>query len=601
MYSCTRVEEEDTAAPAAHNPEKKTMLARGRTSWRVLARSLTTGPAPALSDKSVVTAAQAPTSSPRTAYVVMAVAAAIPIGYAAYNWKDPRFQSSLRSLTGRPSPASPTSASAAPAATAALSKPANNAPATSSPSQAAAKPAAAAAEDWPAIKKELDQLEARLRAAEPRHSEQFNKAEVDSVRAHIARVEAQAQPPPPPPSSNTTSTAEMVQRVAEEELPVASTPDATAAPPPPPPAVDRSSVDTLRAQARQVAEEATAKARAEVEKAEASLRVDLETVLATDLGRLDEQGLRQRLVQLVLELKDRNKWEALRLHEFVTRNNEDMAARYLGMLREQERLYEDVVRQEAARAAHEAATAAEERMRALQQGQLARQREALQLIAQKDVAQAREEERKKADEERQSRIAVLHDLQARLGDVNQALFALERARAEAVQHHRAALAALRLTRAVLVDGDNVESLVSELRAESAGDAVITDALLALPPRVYGAGVNSMRLLNKRFEEAKTECRERASAASEATGVVQHALAKVSGNLTIGPRAAGLDAALQQAGEELDRGNLARAVEIVDGLPANVKEGAQDWLSLARDRLELEAALRVVTLRLEQMD
>lgn len=45
---------------------------------------------------------------------------------------------------------------------------------------------------------------------------------------------------------------------------------------------------------------------------EKDLRKDLETILAQDVATSDVEALRKRIVQLVLELKDRHRWEALR-------------------------------------------------------------------------------------------------------------------------------------------------------------------------------------------------------------------------------------------------------------------------------------------------
>jgi len=151
-----------------------------------------------------------------------------------------------------------------------------------------------------------------------------------------------------------------------------------------------------------------------------------------------------------------------------------------------------------------------------------------------------------------------------------------------------------------MDGTDIDAKVSDLRLASAGDPVVLTALNSLPARVYGSGIKSMHLLTKRFEEAKKDCEERALI-PESKGVVQHALAVVSSNLTFGSKVNDTAQILSQARDELEKGDLLKAVSLVESLPATVKEGAADWLSLAKDRLDLEAALRLVNARVEQTD
>ena len=326
-------------------PSRTFLLRLAPRQHRPSRRLLSTDP-PSISSSTTSSPAAA-SRSLRVGQLLILVAVATPVAYTAYKWNDPEFQAFVSRISwgtlGKAAPVSkPASAALVVASSAKSAEKAANVIEPPTPVAAApvvVPPAAAAAaaggEDWASIKAEIDELEERYYQAQPPHVEKFKPDVVKAVLKQIETVEKK---------TNENAAAEGEAPSASDSRADAKEEDAPKTKDIPPPA-DREAVDRLRAQARAVSEQASAKARSEVEKTEAALRADLEKVLAHDLGSLDEQGLRERLVQLVLELKDRNKWEALRMHEFITKANEELGAKYMSMLREQERLYEEVVRQ----------------------------------------------------------------------------------------------------------------------------------------------------------------------------------------------------------------------------------------------------------------
>ena len=100
---------------------------------------------------------------------------------------------------------------------------------------------------------------------------------------------------------------------------------------------------------------------------EEELSKDLEIVLAKDVASGDVEDLRRRVVQLVLELKDRHRWEALRIHELTKLQTEELLEKYEELLRKQGDTYEALIASECDKAA---ATEAE-RVRAQKDAELA--------------------------------------------------------------------------------------------------------------------------------------------------------------------------------------------------------------------------------------
>lgn len=100
---------------------------------------------------------------------------------------------------------------------------------------------------------------------------------------------------------------------------------------------------------------------------EEDLSKDLEIVLAKDVASQDVEDLRRRVVQLVLELKDRHRWEALRIHELTKLQTEELLQKYEDLLRRQGETYEALIASESDKAASKEA----ERVRAQMEKELA--------------------------------------------------------------------------------------------------------------------------------------------------------------------------------------------------------------------------------------
>ena len=397
-------------------------------------------------------------------------------------------------LVSAPPPPPPAPESPKPQATTPAVAPAAETPKPTPPAVATTTPKTENPTDWKAVKKEVDELEQRLRKA------------------------TSSPTPTPQPTPQPTSQ---------------PTPQPTPQTPPPPPAheqkEEQANVEALRAAAKRVASEASRAAREQVDKSAAQLRADLERVLAHDLSTLDEQGLRERLVQLVLELKDRNRWEAARMHELLSHATEELNNKYAALMREQEAALEALARAQAADASAAATVVAEERFAKALQNRLAKQRDALRVEAEEMVRRARAEEVAARDAERTERVKAVEALRGRVREFEEAIRSREAARVRAVRERGLAAAALKFTESVLLEtasGADVEASVSALRVASAGDEVVNAALDALPARAFAGGVDSLGALRAQFPDVMDKCRE-AALDAKAPGMVSKVVARAS--------------------------------------------------------------------------
>jgi len=524
--------------------------------------------------------------------VLIAAAVAAPVGFGVYKWQyDQQFFKSLEDKvlglgkTSKPTVAPPT---AAPQPVAPVA-----------PQPVAPAVAEVVKQEEPVVderidKYELDELERKL--VPQVVSVTYPKQEVAEVEKKIDEAQKAAD----------EKARKEVVEAAVEPAPVIK----EVAPEQPQQRYERQAVEAIHKSAKKIEQEASSSSKAELAKAEAQLRADIERVLAKDLSTLSEEGLRERVVQLTLELKDRNRWEAIRLHEVITKTIEDLSSKYLSMLKEQEAAFESVIRAEVANSAMDAAAATEERLSKSLQDRLARQREALRMEMDLNIDKAREEERQAADEERKQRTAILHEMESKLIGLEEAMREKDRARLELQRTKRAVLAALRFSRAALVDKatpHEVEESLTELRLATAGDRVVSEVLDTLPHRVFASGVASLHKLARSFETDVKPDILRASLVPENASLVQQALARattalmITGKPSVSPEDNSIDAQCQRIQTLLDQEDLVSAINQAQALPSGIvhqSASLKDWLSQAQDRLRVEAAIRMLTARFE---
>lgn len=398
-------------------------------------------------------------------------------------------------------------------------------------------------------------------------------------------------------------------------------PEEVAAPKEPLVAPARQKLDQVRAQARAVKARADETTDAEIKAIEKQLRGDLEVVLAHDLTHLNTEELRSRVVQLVLELKDRNRWEALRMHELTKKHTEDLVNKYDAILQETRDKYEELVRYESANAAAKAAEQAsaqaeenlarvvfgkEQQLKAEAKAALERQREDLGKEMEARFGQAKASVEARAAEDMKARLGQLKSLKDRIHELENALTTRARADKATEQVRTISLALVDLQQAAHTNPAQVGKAVAALEKAAAGDDTILTVTRALPERVRQGGVTSETELVQRFGSVYDNC-FRVSLVPEDAGVLEHAFAHVVAGLTIrGGPSTKQDAGSQQAHLEnarqllLEKYDLGASVNEMSKLDGSVKQTASDWLASAQDYLAVEQAIGLIRSRINSL-
>uniref|UniRef100_A0A7S2SN68 Mitofilin n=1 Tax=Mucochytrium quahogii TaxID=96639 RepID=A0A7S2SN68_9STRA len=386
------------------------------------------------------------------------------------------------------------------------------------------------------------------------------------------------------------------------------------------PSTTREKVESVRESARSIKKQADRDTEDQIKEIEKSLRKDLEVVLAHDLTSLDEEGLRRRVVQLALELKDRNRWEALRLHELTKQHTEDLVKKYDNLLREQADQYEELVRYEteqaASRASEEIKKQADEHYSKVlynkeQQWQraqlesLERQRNEMGQEMEHRFNAAKQKLESQAAEELKSRSDVLSSMKAKVQGLQSALAGRSKNEQAAKQLRSISLATLDLQDALYRHPETLARELTQLKKAGESDVVVNAAVDSLPSRVYKEGVTTELQLVRRFESVYDSC-YRVALVPEDGGVLEHAVGYVVASLTFRHDEDKKDSNAQEAALArarvllLEQNDLKGAVAEMDKLRGSVKDTASDWLSQAKDRVALEQVVTVVKGHLASM-
>eukprot|EP00514_Thraustochytrium_sp_LLF1b_P004420 CAMPEP_0184514564 /NCGR_PEP_ID=MMETSP0198_2-20121128/4034_1 /TAXON_ID=1112570 /ORGANISM="Thraustochytrium sp., Strain LLF1b" /LENGTH=672 /DNA_ID=CAMNT_0026904769 /DNA_START=137 /DNA_END=2155 /DNA_ORIENTATION=+ len=401
-----------------------------------------------------------------------------------------------------------------------------------------------------------------------------------------------------------TSSSQHVKSAEEEQVAVAPA---------------RATLDALREKARKVRTRAGESAAEHIKGLEKDLRDDLEVVLSKDLTHLDEEGLRRRIVQLVLEIKDRNRWEALRMHELTKKHTEELVAKYDSLLQEQSDKYEELIRFEsnaaAIRASEEAQIQAndhtsrllqtkEQQWQNATQQMLDRQKQSLAAEFEQRFKEAKAQIEGKASEELKSRVNALNAIKKRVAELQDAL-------ASRTSHEDAAKTMQNVSLAVLDAQDvlqkhpqQIGAEISRLEALGSSNAVVKAALASIPARARTQGVASQIELVQRFGSVYDTCFQ-VALVPENAGVLECAAARVVSALsfrTPQPAQEETPNTVQNSQEKalaraqyylVEQSDLAAAVKEMESLEGRVREVANDWIVSAKDRIAVEQALHVV--------
>lgn len=383
-------------------------------------------------------------------------------------------------------------------------------------------------------------------------------------------------------------------------------------------------------------------------KSSIALRHELEELMLKDVQSMDANALRVRVTQLATELFERLSWENLRLNHAMTQVEEEMRERYERLLKKQRQELEFEVekllfekdkvlaessgaQQHALEAKYsqqmqQAIKAQAEGFQATLQQSLKAQEETLLSDFQSQANQHHAFLRKQHNDELLRTQQSIESLRQEVQAAQQILDSLGTTMDETIQSHSIATAVLTLESmlsqpaALLRKSHNLLAAPSSPAASSSssqpkthlspikeqwervrnlahGDDLVVSILQGLPSRVQEHGALTVPELQVRFAVMREEARKAALAPEQAPKMLGQligtVLAKVSSSPSGYLAGPGVEECLARAAFHLERGKLKEAVREVASMEGYAKVLAQDWLTLAEDRLLVDQAVRAL--------
>ena len=351
-----------------------------------------------------------------------------------------------------------------------------------------------------------------------------------------------------------------------------------------------------------------------------ALRKHLEQTLLQDLPSLSTEALQHRVVQLVGELQERTKWEALRLHEAVRKAEVEVSGKYVELIEKlREESMEEVGRQARALDA--------EKQLAVQQVVEQKEKECKLLLEQEmasltaGVTKAFEEERAKDRAEVEGN--AKRELENAMYEKETAYQSLVAGRMEELDKLKAQVEALDEVFKTDTDYEHLswkvhkvsaallafelalqaslplQKELSALKNVTKDDPVLDAVLSTLPPAVDD-GVPTLSELQVRFPTVQAAAREAAFVPESSPGMLGHLFGSVLAAVTIKPRGlvegGGADEVLARAAYHVERGDLAGAVVELENVGGLVGKTVKSWLGDAKGRLVVEQAVRAMNAR-----
>jgi hypothetical protein len=265
--------------------------------------------------------------------------------------------------------------------------------------------------------------------------------------------------------------------------------------------------------------------------AQANLRSDLDQTFLQDLDTLSPTQLRTRLIQLVAEMSDRTKWEAIRIQEFLSLKEKEVGEKYLEILQKQRLEYEDLLARRIREAEDNITRQANEALRAKEEGvqnllsamREGREREVaaavlteveqlrgdLELDYQNRLQNELGEMKQRHVEELENYTKSLERMAGQLANLETSLQISRQYENGSKKAHAVSAAALALANK-LENGETVEVEVAALEGATAGEeeSVIASAVRMIP-RGIGSGRQVMSLgeLQIAFDKSYKKGRE----------------------------------------------------------------------------------------------
>mmetsp|Transcript_25153 Transcript_25153/g.35425 ORF Transcript_25153/g.35425 Transcript_25153/m.35425 type:complete len:607 (-) Transcript_25153:70-1890(-) len=361
-----------------------------------------------------------------------------------------------------------------------------------------------------------------------------------------------------------------------------------------------------------------------LKKAHQALRANLDESLLKDLDSLSATELKIRVVQLAAEMKERTKWEAVRLKEFLSMKEKETSDKYMELLQKQRIEFESLLARrmlEQEDALSRQATAALQQKESQIQAVVNAAAEAQQAEHEADLKSTEERlerevnakyeteystklanEKAEFVQELQSKVSQMEEMSQKLRKLESALKESNTFKSGSLRAHRVSAAALALAKKMESSKGAAEELAA-LKAAASDESVIGAAVKVLPDAVK-TGVPTLSELQAKFDTVHKKSRQAALVPEGWSGLEGQLMGMAFSTLKLSPSPDdpvpeedkdGPDYVLARAQRHVQLGELDRAVEQLDKLKGQAAFTASDWKKDASDRIAVEKALKVINM------
>lgn len=367
-------------------------------------------------------------------------------------------------------------------------------------------------------------------------------------------------------------------------------------------------------------------------KSSVALRQELESLMLKDIQTMDAAALRLRVTQLATELFERLSWENMRLNHAIAQVEEELTGRYERLFTKQRQELEFEVEKILFEKEKAVSEASAEQAQALEAKYAAQMQQAIKAQAegfQATLQQSLKEQHDSLVEDFQSQANQHHAMlrkqhndqllqtQGEIESLRQQVIACQKVLNElggtvedTLNSHTISTAVLSLESilsqpSVLLkklsaqghQSQGVKAHLDRVRSLAQGDELVVSIVDSLPARVQQDGAPTLSELQVRFSIMRDEARKAALAPEQAPKLIGQVIGTVLANISSTPSGyiagPGVEESLARAAFFLERGKLKEAVVEVQGMEGYAKVIAQDWISLAEDRLLVDQALRAL--------
>eukprot|EP00596_Hydrurales_sp_CCMP1899_P000767 CAMPEP_0119038206 /NCGR_PEP_ID=MMETSP1177-20130426/6958_1 /TAXON_ID=2985 /ORGANISM="Ochromonas sp, Strain CCMP1899" /LENGTH=549 /DNA_ID=CAMNT_0007000449 /DNA_START=426 /DNA_END=2075 /DNA_ORIENTATION=- len=351
-----------------------------------------------------------------------------------------------------------------------------------------------------------------------------------------------------------------------------------------------------------------------------ALRKELEMTVLRDLNALDENALRQRIVQLSAEFFERTKWEGLRLHSSLKQLENEVSKKYLEIMSQQrseldaeyqkillekeknisiknEKLIEDMKNENEKKSMKNV----EEITQALNTelfSKLRSQEEAITADLQDQMNHTIGVMRESHTKELVEIQETIESLQGSLKSINDIIDDKEIFKNNSVFLHKQ-ISAILLLEDMMSTNKSFEKALTGVKnlCKDETDNLVLAVIERIPKHVQMTGALTVSDLKIRFNVVKNEVRKAAYVPEKAPTILGQLIGSASAYMISAPRGyvkgESVDDVMARTAYLLDHNLIPEALKELDNVTGYPKVLISDWIDLAEARVTVDQSVKIL--------